>query len=188
MVNLEQSDFQFLYNYALELGYTTTDLDVPVPRYLIYDNYENLQERDALLEKYKEKREGILVRKRGGRSAEFPAAEAAAILLQLERSRQAWVIVAEMIRTQKDTMKKQDIERRRSHKYSVEQKAAVRRIQAVSWGKQKSNFIDYNLELWGVLIFNWSKEIWAPGFFAFFPISFRKTANSTAKCFYFGGL
>ncbi|OQV21325.1 putative IQ and AAA domain-containing protein 1 [Hypsibius exemplaris] len=131
MVNLEQSDFQYLYSYAMEMGYSMMDLQVAVPRYIFRDRYENLQERDALLQKYVEKRENLKVKKRAARAAEHSAVPAAEMGLKLERCRQAWVTVADLIKARKETFRHKESHRRfQNSAYGAPQIAAARRIQA----------------------------------------------------------
>jgi hypothetical protein len=109
MVNIEQSDFQYLYSYAMEMGYSMVDLRVAVPRYIVNDRYENLQERDALLQNFAEKRENLKAKKR---SVEFSADTAVETTLRLERSRQAWMTVADLIKSRKETSRHKEAHRK----------------------------------------------------------------------------
>ena len=132
MVAIEQSDFQYLYSYAMEMGYSMVDLQVAVPRYIFTDRYDNLQERDALLQKYAEKREDLKAKKRAARAAESSATAAAEMGLKLERCRQAWLTVVDLIKGRKETLRHKETHRRFHHvTFTTPQIAAAKRIQAV---------------------------------------------------------
>ena len=131
MVNMEQSDFQYLYNYAMELGYSITDLELTPPRYILNDRYDNLQERDGLLEKYAEKREAILIKKRAMKAAQAASASAEEIAVRMERSRQAWLYVTELIKSRKETLKHREAHKKFTGPYSTAHTDAALRIQAV---------------------------------------------------------